>query len=413
MMIDCCRVCGNRRLLSILDLGPQAVTSVFPASRRNAVPVVPLELVKCSPDGCGLVQLRHTADFDVMYGPHYGYHSSAGQFMIRHLGSKVADIVRRISLGRGDIVLDIGSNDGTLLRAYPNTELTLVGIDPSGEKFRHLYPPNAELIVDFFAKDLFTSRYGDRKAKVITSIAVFYDLPRPMEFMQDVHDILDDDGIWVLEHAYLPAMLENTAYDVICHEHLEYYALRDIEWMAQRVGLTVISAEINSVYGGSLCATLAKRPERHQVDHAGLARIRAREKELKLDTMAPYEEFARRVPEARDRLLQFLDDSRRAGKLTLGYGASTKGNVILQYCGLSEAELPCIGDVNKEKWGCFTPGTGIPIVSQGEAKARKPDQLLVLPWIHRNDFVEREQEFVAGGGRLVFPLPRFEIVSSG
>ncbi|PZG18730.1 class I SAM-dependent methyltransferase [Nonomuraea aridisoli] len=410
MIIDDCRICGNRDLLSVLDLGPQAVTSFFPASREERIPMVPLELVKCSPDGCGLVQLRHTADFSLMYGEHYGYRSGIRPFMINHLGGKAKAITERVRLDSGDLVVDIGSNDGTLLKAYPRIGLDLVGVDPSGEKFREFYPDRAELITDFFSKKLITERYGDRKAKVVTSIGMFYDLPRPMEFMQDIHDILHDDGVWVIEQSYMPSMLEATAYDVMCHEHLEYYALSQIEWMAERVGLTVIHAEINKVYGGSLYATLAKRPERHRVDEAGPARIREREKALKLDTMAPYEEFARRVPEARDRLLALLDASRQAGKLTLGYGASTKGNVILQYCGLGTAELPCVGEPNTEKHGHFTPGTGIPIVSEEEAKAMRPDQLLVLPWIYREGFIEREQAYMADGGKLVFPLPELEIV---
>jgi NDP-4-keto-2,6-dideoxyhexose 3-C-methyltransferase len=216
--------------------------------------------------------------------------------------------------------------------------------------------------------------------------------------------------VWLLEQSYMPAMLESTAYDVVCHEHLEYYALAQIEWMARRVGLTVIRAELNTVYGGSLCVVLAKSPARHRVDEAGIAAIRAREAALGLDTMAPFEAFARRSAERRDELRHFLDTSRSAGRLTLGYGASTKGNVILQYCGITEQDLPCIGEVNKDKDGCFTPGTRIPVVTEAEAKSRRPDQLLVLPWIYRDGFVERERAYREGGGALVFPLPELTVV---
>ncbi|WP_017537062.1 class I SAM-dependent methyltransferase [Nocardiopsis halophila] len=410
MTIDECRICGNRTLISILDLGSQAMTSVFPASAETPVPEAPLELVKCSPSGCGLVQLRHTADFGSMYGDHYGYRSGIRPFMVGHLGSKVAALRERVALNPGDLVVDIGSNDGTLLAAYPSEGVDRVGIDPSGAKFREHYPAGSELIPDFFTKAAFTDRYGDRKAKAVTSISMFYDLPRPLEFMQDVRDILDDDGVWMMEQSYMPSMLDATGYDIVCHEHLEFYALQQIEWMAERVGLTVIAAEINSVYGGSLCAILAKHPERHKVDSADIDRIRASEKRMGLETMAPYEAFAKRVPEFRDELLRFLEDSRRSGLTTFGYGASTKGNVILQYCGLSEDELPCIGEVSAEKAGRVTPGTNIPIVSEEEAKSRRPDQLLVLPWIYREGFIERERDFSNRGGRLVFPHPRLEVV---
>ncbi|MFC7259773.1 class I SAM-dependent methyltransferase [Streptomyces lutosisoli] len=410
MTIKECRICGNRTLLPILDLGAQALTGIFPRTRDEEVPAVPLELVRCSPDGCGLVQLRHTADFGLMYGEGYGYRSGLGEFMIRHLGSKAALLTELTGLGRDDLVLDIGSNDSTLLRAYPADGPTLVGIDPTGENFREYYPDHVTLIPEFFSREAFAGHFGSRKAKVVTSIAMFYDLPRPLDFMRDVHDVLADDGVWLLEQSYMPAMLEATAYDVVCHEHLEYYALRQIEWMAERTGLTVIRAELNEVYGGSLCVVLAKNPGRHRVDEAGIAAIRAREAALGLDTMAPFEAFAHRAVEYRDGLRDFLDTSRAAGKLTLGYGASTKGNVILQYCGITERDLPCIGEVNKDKDGCFTPGTGIPIVTEAEAKSRRPDQLLVLPWIYRDGFVEREQAYRESGGKLVFPLPELSVV---
>ncbi|MFF8035937.1 MULTISPECIES: class I SAM-dependent methyltransferase [unclassified Streptomyces] len=410
MIVTACRICANRELLPVLDLGEQALTGVFPTRRDEVVPSIPLELVKCSPAGCGLVQLRHTPDPGLMYGEGYGYRSGIRPFMINHLRGKVAAVRELADPGPGDLVVDIGSNDATLLRCYPADGPQLVGIDPTGAKFRELYPPNAELIADYFSRETFVNRFGARRAKVVTSIAMFYDLPDPMGFMRDVRDILTEDGIWLLEQSYLPAMLEADAYDVVCHEHLEYYALRQIEWMAERVGLTVIRAELTDVYGGSLCAILARNGTRHRRDEAGLARIRARESELGLDTMAPFEAFARRARGQRDALREFLAASREAGLLTLGYGASTKGNVILQYCGITEADLTCIGEVSAEKAGRFTPGTGIPIVSEEDAKARKPDQLLVLPWIYRDGFIEREQQFLDNGGRLVFPLPRLEVV---
>ncbi|MEU5299528.1 class I SAM-dependent methyltransferase [Streptomyces noursei] len=410
MMITECRICGNRELQPLLDLGEQALTGVFPRSRDEVVPQARLELVKCSPAGCGLVQLRHTADFDLMYGQGYGYRSGIRPFMVNHLHGKVAELEKLVELGPQDLVLDIGSNDGTLLSGYAADGPQRVGIDPSAEKFRHEYPPASELITEFFSRDAFVSRFGSRRAKVVTSIAMFYDLPRPMQFMQDVHDVLAEDGVWLLEQSYLLSMLDAKAYDVVCHEHLEYYALRQIEWMAERVGLTVLKAELTDVYGGSLCVILAKNSTRYSKDEAGLARIRALEAGAALDTMAPYERFAKHAEQQRDVLVEFLAKSRAAGKLTLGYGASTKGNVILQYCGLSEEELPCIGEVSPEKSGCFTPGTGIPIVSEDEAKAQRPDQLLVLPWIYRDGFVEREQNFLKSGGQLVFPLPELKIM---
>jgi NDP-4-keto-2,6-dideoxyhexose 3-C-methyltransferase len=410
MITTACRICGNRELVPVLDLGEQALTGVFPTSRDQVVPAVPLELVVCSPAGCGLVQLRHTPDPGLMYGDGYGYRSGIRPFMVNHLHSKVAAIRELVELGPKDLVVDIGSNDATLLRGYPEDGPRLVGIDPTGGKFLDRYPENAELIVDYFSRETFENRFGTERAKVVTSIAMFYDLPDPLRFMRDVHDILAEDGIWVMEQSYMPSMLAADAYDIVCHEHLEYYALRQIEWMAERVGLSVIRAELTDVYGGSLCVTLAKNPGRYPRDEAALARIRAAERDAGLDTTAPFEAFTRRVDRQREALLEFLARSRESGRVTLGYGASTKGNVILQYCGLTERDLPCIGEVSPEKAGRFTPGTKIPIVSEEEAKQREPDQLLVLPWIYRDGFIEREQRFLADGGKLVFPLPALSVV---
>jgi NDP-4-keto-2,6-dideoxyhexose 3-C-methyltransferase len=405
MAIAECRACGNRSLLPVLDLGSQALTGIFPRDREEAVPVEPLELIRCSPEGCGLVQLRHTVEPSLMYGDSYGYRSGIRPFMVNHLKSKVEAVTGLVDLEATDLVLDIGSNDSTLLRHYPADGPTLVGIDPTGEKWRPRYPQRIDLIADFFSKEVFGARYGDRKAKIITSIAMFYDLPDPLQFMRDIHDVLADDGVWMLEMSYLPSMLAATAYDVVCHEHLEYYALRPIEWMAERAGLTVIRADVTDVYGGSLCLTLAKSPTRHKIDEAAIERLRQEEDALALDTAAPYEAFAARVSDHRAELRGFLADSQAAGKLTLGYGASTKGNVILQYCDLDANDIPCIGEVSPEKAGRFTPGTHIPIVSEEEALAQKPDQLLILPWVYRDGYIEREQEFLAAGGKLVFPLP--------
>lgn len=405
-----CRACGNRELLSILDLGEQALTGVFPSHAEEADLVAPLELVKCSPAGCGLVQLRHDADLALMYGQQYGYRSGIRPFMVQHLASKVATISELVELGPADVVLDIGSNDGTLLQAYDRSGPHLVGCDPSAGKFSDRYPEGSDLIVDFFSAEAYRSTVGDCRAKVVTSMAMFYDLPDPVAFMREVHDVLADDGIWMIEHSYLPAMLETNCYDNICHEHLEFYALAQLEYMAARAGLKVISAEVTDVYGGSLCSVLARESSSRPVETPSLDRLRAAEEAAALSTMAPFEKFAARIRRHRDQLREFLATSRSAGLSTLGYGASTKGNVVLQYCGITREDLSCIGEVNAEKDGCLTPGTRIPIVSEEEAKAQRPDQLLVLPWVYRDGFIEREQDFLAAGGRLVFPLPELEIV---
>jgi NDP-4-keto-2,6-dideoxyhexose 3-C-methyltransferase len=403
--ISHCRICGNDDLVRVLDLGEQMLTGVFPAERDADVTVGPLRLVKCvgGEETCGLLQLEHSYDLGEMYGENYGYRSGLNASMVAHLGRKVERIASLVSLEPGDLIVDIGSNDGTTLRAYDQPGLTLVGIDPTGAKFRRYYPDHVALIPDFFSAALLEERFPGRKAKVVTSFSMFYDLPAPMEFMRQVADVLADDGIWVFEQSYMPLMLDTNSYDTVCHEHLEFYALRQIKWMADRVGLRIVDVEFNDVNGGSFSVTVSKG-DGPVPDH--VRRILDEEDEAGLSTLDPYRAFEDRVRRSRDELLAFIDAARAEGKSVAALGASTKGNVLLQYCGLSEDRLSAIGEVNPEKFGCYTPGTWIPIVPERDLLAQRPDYLIVLPWHFRRFF---EQSPAFAGTRLVFPLPKLEI----
>jgi hypothetical protein len=413
--IRACRVCDNTHLDPILHLGTQYLTGVFPktiaASRRLSKG--PLELVRCAAQGdtesCGLLQLRHSYLAPEMYGDSYGYRSSLNRSMVEHLHGKVERLLHRVPVGAGDCVLDIGSNDGTLLGAYPATAMR-IGMDPSAEKFRKYYPPGVHLITDFFSAERFFEAAAGRSAKIVTSIAMFYDLEHPMDFVHQVRKVLADDGIWVFEQSYMPAMLETGSYDTICHEHVEYYALAQIKWMLDRAGMRIIDVEMNTVNGGSFSVIAAKHAASHASNEGAIARILEAERAAGLDCAAPYERFLKLIVRHREELVDVVRGIKGRGQTILGYGASTKGNVILQYCGLTAADLPCIAEVNEDKFGAYTPGTDIPIVSEREAKAMRPDFLLVLPWHFRDNILQREQSFIAGGGKLVFPLPSIQII---
>jgi GDPmannose 4,6-dehydratase len=413
--IDACRICGNAHLESILDLGTMALSGVFPRNPESTVTSGPLELVKCAtqgrPEACGLVQLRQTYDLDELYGENYGYRSSLNRSMIDHLSQKARSLSQLAALRTGDTVVDIGSNDGTLLAQYGAEGLTLVGIDPTAAKFRQYYRPDVHVIADFFSAERFRSRFGDAKAKLVTSISMFYDLERPMAFMEQVRDILDDEGIWHFEQSYLPLMLRRNSYDTVCHEHLEYYALRQILWMAERVGLRLIDASLNEINGGSIAITAVKAGSSRQGVSPQLATLLAEEDALRLDAAGIYDEFRKRIEAHRAGLLELLDSLERDGRTVLGYGASTKGNTILQYCGIGPERLPAVAEVNTDKFGCFTPGTGIPIISESRARGLKPNYYLVLPWHFREHIVRREAAFLKAGGKIIFPLPKLEIVS--
>jgi hypothetical protein len=409
-----CRVCGNDDLVKVLDLGSQAATGIFPKSAEEKVFIGPLELIKCvddpSRDTCGLVQLGHRYDPSLLFGDHYGYRSGLNSSMVAHLRGKAERVKKRIGLKSGDVILDIGSNDGTFLAALLHPGVTGVGMDPSAEKFRKYYRSELQIIPELFSAAGFRRHFGAQKLKLITSIAMFYDLDEPFTFMQEIASLLADDGMWVFEQSYLPAMVEQTSYDTVCHEHQEYYALKQIVWMADRAGLAVIDVELNNINGGSFSVIAAPKTSAHATSANEVQQLLGNEQHNGFGSLGLYEDFRERVLRHREELLQSLQARLKQGKVILGYGASTKGNVILQFCGLTPKELPAIAEVNSDKFGYQTPGTHIPIISEQEAHALRPNAFLVLPWHFRQNLLEREASFLASGGEMIFPLPRIEAV---
>jgi len=400
-----CRAGGGDHLVSVLHLGEQALTGVFPRSKDDPVTSGPLELVWCPESG--LLQLAHSYDLAELYGRNYGYRSGLNASMVRHLEQKVRRLEALVWLQRGDVVLDIGSNDATLLKAY-RAGVERVGIDPTGEKFREFYPPEIVLVPDFFSLEAY-GRVSAKKAKIVTSVAMFYDLEDPVDFARQVHEVLDPDGVWHLEQSYMPSMLRMNSYDTVVHEHLEYYSLTALKRIVEEAGLQILDVQMNSVNGGSFAVTAAKsgtlRP--HNVMVAWLLE---QERRMGLDTPRPFRDFEERVFRHRDDLRRLIRLLVADGKKVLGLGASTKGNVLLQFAGLGPGEILAVADVNPDKYGCVTPGTHIPIVSEEEARAMRPDFFLVLPWHFKAGIVERERELLERGGRLIFPFPEIEVV---
>jgi C-methyltransferase C-terminal domain/Putative zinc binding domain/Methyltransferase domain len=402
-----CRISGSTQLVSVLHLGDQTLTGVFPKSASVPVTRGPLELVWC-PDS-GLLQLHHSYNPSEMYGDNYGYRSGLNQSMVRHLEGKVRRLLTQAPLQRGDVVLDIGSNDATLLKAYDVEGIERVGIDPTGAKFRQFYPSDIQLVPDFFTRKNF-EQVTSRKARIVTSIAMFYDLEDPVGFAREIADILADDGIWHFEQSYMPSMLRTNSYDTICHEHLEYYSTAVVKYVVEAAGLMLLDVQMNAINGGSFAVTAAKQGSRHVPDRAMINWLLEQEKRMGLDTPRPFRDFEERVFRHREDLRRLITALVADGKKILGYGASTKGNVLLQFCGLGPDQIPAIADVNPEKFGCVTPGTHIAIVSEAEARAMRPDFFLVLPWHFKNGIIEREREFLEKGGKMIFPFPEIEII---
>lgn len=407
--IKSCRISSDNKLVSVLNLGHQYLTGVFPKlGCENEIISGPLELVWSSKSG--LLQLSHSYDSREMYGENYGYRSSLNESMVSHLRDKVAQLEKLSGLSTGDTVLDIGSNDATTLKAYSTKNIQKIGIDPTGKKFAHFYPKDINLVTDFFNEKNYKTA-TNKQAKIITSIAMFYDLEDPIKFAEEVSQILADDGIWHLEQSYMPAMLKLNSYDTICHEHIEYYSLGVMQKIMSAAGLKIIDVTLNKINGGSFTLTCVKKGcSKYPTNQATLDSLLLQELQLELHTPKPYKEFEERTFKHRNDLTNLIKKLVADGKKVLGYGASTKGNVVLQFCGFTSSDIPAIAEVNQDKFGCMTPGTKIPIISEQKAKELKPDYFLVLPWHFKDNILKREKEMLSSGVKFIFPFPEIEII---
>lgn len=412
-----CRICGSRALTPVVALGDQYISGAFagPDGRPPVQRRIPLDLVRCDPgldqDACGLVQLRHSVPPKILYRS-YWYRSGINQTMRDNLAG-IAQMAEDLAgVQAGDLVIDIGCNDGTLLKSYRTKGLRLLGFDPASNIVEYAKANGVPVVNDFFSAANLRAVYPEEKPKVITSIAMFYDLENPHLFVGDIKSLLHERGIWILELSYLPTMLEMNSFDTLCHEHLEYYSLAPLERLLAEHQLEVVDVTLNDINGGSF---------RIAVGHAGkisppaeararVQQLRLREFELALDTDAPYAVFRKNIEKIRKDLLAFLKKAKAQKKRVHGYGASTKGNTILQYCGVTPALVPAVADRNQDKWGSFTIGTNLPIISEEASRKQKPDYYLVLPWHFIAEFKKREAEFLARGGKFLLPMPEVHLV---
>jgi hypothetical protein len=387
----------------------QSLTGIFPPASRPEIESGPLKLVKC--EECHLVQLEHNFDLSKLYGENYGYRSGLNQSMVDHLSGKVRKILQLVQMNKGDIVLDIGANDGTTLGSYPDRSFQFVGMDPTGAKFKKYYKPDIQLIPEFFSSNSFEKNLGSgKKAKIITSIAMFYDLEAPIEFAKQIASVLHPDGVWVFEQSYLPLMVEAMAYDTICHEHLEYYGLYQIQRIVEAAGLRLVDVEFNKINGGSFSVTVSHKNGSLKSNDAVIGAALKQEVNQGYQSLALYKKFEMDTQHHRESLTRKIHELKSSGARIHGYGASTKGNVILQYCGLTTSDLEVVAEVNEEKFGRVTPGSRIPITSEAKSKAMNPTHYLVLPWHFRENIIEREKAYTHQGGKLIFPLPKIEVV---
>jgi SAM-dependent methyltransferase len=409
-----CRVCKSSSLTKVIDLGEQHLQGSFLKPGRQDPPMrrVPTSLVRCNPEldekACGLLQTEHTVPPEVLYSV-YWYRSGTNATMTNHLRG-IAQEASELLGKPAARVLDIGCNDGTLLAAYPKT-FTKLGIDPSD--LANEVPPDITVIHDLFPSDDLFHALDGKHCDIVTSIAMFYDLEDPIAFARAIKRVLSPEGLWCVEMSYMPTMLQMTSYDTICHEHLEYYSLAVLEHIMRESGLKLVNVSLNNINGGSIrcyATHVENRKYRRDAFTANIKRLRQQEFDLELDTDKPYRNFQERVNVHKQELLTLLKRLRGEGKRIHAYGASTKGNTILQWCGIDSRLVDCAADRNPDKFGARTLGSDIPIVSEEESRKAKPDYYLVLPWHFRDEFVEREKALLAAGVGMIFPLPTIEIV---
>tara|TARA_B100000900_G_scaffold270988_1_gene231435 strand:- start:2883 stop:5081 length:2199 start_codon:yes stop_codon:yes gene_type:complete len=405
-----CRICKSDNLEVVISLGQQKITSIFPPiGGHDKIPISPMNLCICHL--CGLIQLQETFESDYIYkNGNYGYNSSISNTMRNHLEQYNKEISSRVNLKTEDVVLDIGSNDATFLKFY-NNNIKKIGVDPTGEQFRDQYS-NINLLADYFTKEKFINTFGDIKCKIITSICCFYDLPDPVKFAKDIYDVLSDDGVWSCEQSYLLTMLKTNSLDTICHEHLEYYALTQVKNIADRANFKIIDIKFNSSNGGSFRVYFAKRSSNTYIECKSLIEEILNE-ERKYDIKNPdiYKSFIDRCDVQLKKLTDFIEIINLNNKTIQIYGASTKGNCILQYCNIGPKQIKYAVERNSKKVGLCT-NTGIEIIIEEDMRKNPPDYLMVLPWHFKEEIIEREKEYLDNGGQLIFYFPTFDIVGN-
>jgi hypothetical protein len=408
-----CRI-DNSELIELFDLGELYASDFLSNGQEPNKPKVPLTL--CIGKTSGLVQLKHTTPSSFMY-EEYWYRSGMNSTMTNELKGIVEHVKNLVTLKSGDIVVDIGCNDGTLLKFYP-PQITKVGFDPAKNLYEYSSQHSTLTVVDYFNSEAYFNHYKE-KAKVVTSIAMFYDLENPNKFVEDVKAVLDDEGLWIMQMSYLPLMLRQMAFDNICHEHLEYYSLTSLKYILDRHGFKIVDVVLNDINGGSYRIYIRKKEANDlnfsttQERDVGAIRVESLleyEKKLKLNEPQTYLDYYKQVMNSKEKFNQFVNEEKAKGKVFWGYGASTKGNTLLQFFGINHTHIDAIAERNPAKWGKHTIGSNIPIKSEEEMRNVKPDYLLVLPWHFRQEFLQRETTYLENGGKFIFPLPKFEVI---
>tara|TARA_B110000114_G_C15076039_1_gene391841 strand:+ start:502 stop:1725 length:1224 start_codon:yes stop_codon:yes gene_type:complete len=406
MKIKKCRNCKSQNIKKLFSLGRMSFTGKFPTKNKE-IPKGELSLVMC--DKCKLVQLDRNFNKNYLYGMDYGYRTGINKTMTNHVVSVKEQVVKKIKLDPFDQVLDIGSNDATLLKSYTNKKIIKVGMDPLIKKYRKFYSRIDYALPNFFSKEKMPKKLKDKKFKIITALSMFYDLENPNKFLGDIKKILHKDGILLIEQADLYLMIKNNVFDAICHEHLEYYSTNVIKRMLKQNGLKLFDHKFNNVNGGSSQYFVCHINSNFKVNKKNINKALKNEKKVGLEKLNTYKEYYYKIIRIKNRLKDIISKIVKEGKTIHGYGASTKGNVLLQLMNITNNDINFIAERNPNKYNKYTPGSKIKIISEAKSRKMKPDYYLVLPWHFKNEILSREKKMITLGCKFIFPLPVINI----
>tara|TARA_Y100000590_G_C15695879_1_gene1005088 strand:+ start:22 stop:1236 length:1215 start_codon:yes stop_codon:yes gene_type:complete len=400
-----CRNCKSKNLLRLFSLGNLSFTGKFPKNKSTNIKKKQLGLVICSK--CSLVQLNKSFNLKYLYGPDYGYRTGINQTMTNHMADIKEKLIRRVKLRSGDSVLDIASNDATLLNFY-NKNIIKVGIDPLVNKYFKYYKKVNYKISDFFSADKILKKTKN-KFKIITALAVFYDAKDPNEFLNDIKSLLQKDGILLLEQADLLSMIKFKTFDTICHEHLYYYSTKVIIEMVSKNNLRVFDIKKNKINGGSTQYFISRQDSKFKINYKSINPVLREEKKYKLENKKTFINFFKKINHIKFKTQKHLNSIVSKNKKIHGYGASTKGNVLLQYFNINKKYIKFIADRNPKKYNHYTPGTKIKIISEKKSRMLLPDYYFVLPWHFKKEILKREKKMINKGCKFIFPLPNYKI----
>ena len=405
--ISYCRNCKNDKFEKLFSLGNLSYTGKFPKQQKTNIKKETITLIMCNK--CKLVQLDRNFNPKYLYGKDYGYRSGINKTMTEHLTQTTKELSKTVNLKKEDWVLDIASNDGTLINSYKQKGLNKIGLDPIADKYKKFYEKNSIIINDFFSKEALTRKNINKKFRIITALSVFYDLKDPNAFLNDVKILLKNNGIFLLEFADLLSIVKYKLFDTICHEHLEYYSAKVVIKMLKKNNLKLLNIKKNNINGGSVRFYISCKNSKYKINNRNIKNYLLEENEFMIDKKIAFTKLFGNIMDLKINLNKKLTKLNKNGKKIHGYGASTKGNVLLQYFKIDNKILKCIADRNPEKDGLYTPGTKVKILTEEKSRKLKPDYYLVLPWHFKKEILAREKDMRNKGVKFIFPLPNFKI----